>query len=95
MCCWSIAHRQQIRVDDEKNWRGRNLKEFGAGILRRFHTGKIFFREASFGDEGNWKVERYRQCQIAAVQAYGMHEFHPLHRDRHIGEKAFRHVRET
>ncbi|MFB2919763.1 MULTISPECIES: hypothetical protein [Aerosakkonema] len=35
-------------------------------------------------ETGKWNG--IRQYQIAAVQAYAMHEFHPLHCDRHLRE---------
>jgi sugar phosphate isomerase/epimerase len=46
-------------------------------------------------NKGNLEVELYRQSAIATVQAYAMHEFHPLHRDRLHRQEAFRHVCET
>lgn len=48
-------------------------------------------------NQGNVLVEAYRQAgvQISAVQAYRMHDVHPLHRDRHARQAAVTHVRET
>ncbi|WP_199321167.1 sugar phosphate isomerase/epimerase [Microcoleus sp. FACHB-831] len=46
-------------------------------------------------NKGNFEVELYRHCRISALQAYAMHEFHPIHRDRDRREEAFRHVKET
>lgn len=41
------------------------------------------------------RITIYRRCRISALQAYAMHEFHPIHRDRDRREQAFLHVKET
>jgi sugar phosphate isomerase/epimerase len=48
-------------------------------------------------NRGNLNLEAYQQSHlpIAAVQAYAMHEFHPLHRDPSHRYQAAIHVRET
>lgn len=45
----------------------------------------------------DFPVEVYQKAEISisAVQAYGMHDFHPLHRDRTRRDAAFRHVQAT
>lgn len=46
---------------------------------------------------GNFPIARYQEIgvAIAAVQAYAMHEFHPLHCDRERLKAAMCHVHET
>lgn len=48
-------------------------------------------------NQGNIAVEVYQQAQIpiATVQAYQMHEFHPLHRDSSHRQQAVLHVQDT
>lgn len=44
---------------------------------------------------GNCQVELYRGFKVVTVQAYKMHEFHPLHPDAVVRQAAFSHVQET
>lgn len=48
-------------------------------------------------NQGNFPTAQYHEIGvgIASVQAYDMHEFHPLHRDRERRIAAVRHVHET
>lgn len=48
-------------------------------------------------NQGNIAIETYQQAKIpiVAVQAYQMHEFHPLHRDPNHRQQALRHVQDT
>jgi Xylose isomerase-like TIM barrel len=46
-------------------------------------------------NEGNFPLELYQPYRISAVQAFAMHDFHPIHRDRNIQQEAVRHVRDT
>ncbi|MEB3180650.1 MAG: TIM barrel protein [Nostocaceae cyanobacterium] len=48
-------------------------------------------------NKGNLDIEIYRQAgiPIVSVQAYAMHEFHPLHPDSYHRQQAWYHVRET
>jgi len=48
-------------------------------------------------NKGNLDIGIYRQSgiHIVSVQAYAMHEFHPLHPDSYHRQQAWYHVRET
>lgn len=51
-------------------------------------------------NRGDFPLEQYQQyqqlgVQISALQAYAMHEFHPLHRDRAHRQEAIYHVEAT
>ena len=44
---------------------------------------------------GNFPVELYQGLPVVTVQAYRMHEFHPLHPEVEVRQAAFDHVQET
>lgn len=46
-------------------------------------------------NKGNFEFKLYYNCNISALQAYAMHDFHPIHSDRDRRQEAFRHLKET
>ncbi|MEB3829873.1 sugar phosphate isomerase/epimerase family protein [Phormidium sp. CCY1219] len=68
-----------------------------ASVLQRIELARRENVALEVANKGNFPVEVYRRSrlEISAVQAYLMHEFHPLHRDRDRRRPARAHVLET
>lgn len=62
----------------------------GTSLSERIELAKRENLALEVANQGHFPVELYRQCQISAVQAYTMDEFHPLHCDRYLLQEAFR-----
>lgn len=67
----------------------------GTTLSERLKLAKEENLALEVANQGNFDFEVYRDFTIATVQAYAMHDFHPLHPNSQIRDEAFRHVRET
>ena len=63
----------------------------------RLHLATQYHLALEIANAGDLELEHYlaSNIQISAVQAYAMHDFHPLHPEAHHHQQALDHVQQT